>query len=92
MTRTLFISLPVRDLAASTAFYQAIGFTPNLDYLPARAETFWGYYRGMNPLFDDLFAGRGFFLCQQVSAAGDAARARKFWAGLWGGTLKAFGL
>lgn len=29
MTRTLFISLPVRDLAASTAFYQAIGFTPN---------------------------------------------------------------
>ncbi len=69
-----------------------IGFTPNLDYLPARAETFWGYYRGMNPLFDDLFAGRGFFLCQQVSAAGDAARARKFWAGLWSGTLKAFGL
>ncbi len=69
-----------------------IGFTPNLDYLPARAETFWSYYRGMNPLFDDLFAGRGFFLCQQVSAAGDAARARKFWAGLWGGTLKAFGL
>lgn len=69
-----------------------IGFTPNLDYLPARAETFWSYYRGMNPLFDDLFAGRGFFLCQQVSAAGDAARARKFWAGLWSGTLKAFGL
>lgn len=69
-----------------------IGFTPNLDYLPARAETFWGYYRGMNPLFDDLFAGRGFFLCQQVSVAGDAAGARKFWAGLWGGMLKAFGL
>ncbi len=29
MTRTLFISLPVRDLATATAFYQAIGFTPN---------------------------------------------------------------
>lgn len=29
MTRTLFISLPVRDLATSAAFYQAIGFTPN---------------------------------------------------------------
>jgi hypothetical protein len=69
-----------------------IGFTPNLDYLPVRAETFWGYYRGMNPLFDDLFAGRGLFLCQQISAAGDAGSARKFWAGVWGGTLKAFGL
>jgi len=69
-----------------------IGFTPNLDYLPVRAETFWGYYRDMNPLFDDLFSGQGIFLCQQVSATGDASAARKFWAGMWGGTLKAFGL
>lgn len=69
-----------------------IGFTPNLDYFPVRAETFWGYYRDMNPLFDDLFAGRGIFLCQQVSSEGDASKGRKFWAGVWGGVLKAFGL
>ena len=69
-----------------------IGFTPDLDYLSVRAETFWGYYRGMNPLFDDLFAGRGLFLCQQISSEGEAGRARKFWAGVWGGVLKAFGL
>ena len=29
MPKTIFISLPVKDLAASTAFYQALGFTPN---------------------------------------------------------------
>ncbi|MEJ0098719.1 MAG: lactoylglutathione lyase [Pseudomonadota bacterium] len=29
MTKTIFISLPVVDLAASTAFYKAIGFTCN---------------------------------------------------------------
>jgi hypothetical protein len=69
-----------------------VGFTPNLDYKPVRAETFWGYYRGMNPLFDDLFSGNGLFLCQEISTEGDTGKARKFWAGLWGSMLKVFGL
>jgi hypothetical protein len=69
-----------------------IGFTPNLDYRPVRAETFWSYYRGMNPLFDDLFAGRGIFLCQEISTPGDASGARRFWSGVWSGLLKVFGL
>lgn len=69
-----------------------MGFTPSLDYRPARAETFWSYYRGMNPLFDDLFAGQGIFLCQQVSTGGEAKKARKFWSGVWGGVLKVFGV
>src|SRR3954468_11673282 len=29
MTKTIFISLPVTDLAASVAFYQALGFQQN---------------------------------------------------------------
>ena len=29
MTKTIFISLPVADLAASTAFYKALGFEKN---------------------------------------------------------------
>lgn len=69
-----------------------VGFTPNLDYCPVRAETFWSYYRGVNPLFDDLFAGQGIFLCQEISADGDASRARNFWSGLWSGLTKLFGL
>jgi hypothetical protein len=68
-----------------------IGFTPGLDYRPVRAETFWSYYRGMNPLFDDLFAGRGLFLLQETATAGAAARAGRFWAGVWNGVLRVFG-
>lgn len=69
-----------------------VGFTPNLDYRPVRAETFWSYYRGMNPLFDDLFSGRGIFLCQQVATPGEAQKTRRFWSALWAGLLKAFGM
>ena len=32
MTKTIFISLPVRDLAASMAFYQALGFERNAKF------------------------------------------------------------
>ncbi|MEX2045209.1 MAG: hypothetical protein WD941_07635, partial [Opitutus sp.] len=69
-----------------------IGFTPNLAYRPVRAETFWSYYRGMNPLFDDLFAGEGMFLMQETSTPGSGARAGRFWSGVWNGMLKGFGL
>lgn len=69
-----------------------VGFTPNLAYRPVRAETFWGYYRGMNPLFDDLFTGHGVFLCQQVATEGEAKAARKFWSNVWSGLMKVFGL
>jgi hypothetical protein len=69
-----------------------IGFTPNLAYRPVRAETFWSYYRGQNPLFDDLFAGRGLFISQETATAGPAAKAGAFWSGVWNGALKVFGL
>ncbi|MBE7540664.1 MAG: hypothetical protein HS122_19925 [Opitutaceae bacterium] len=69
-----------------------IGFTPNLAYRPVRAETFWGYYRDMNPLFDDLFAGPGVFICQETAQAGAAEKAGKFWASIWNGLLKVFGM
>ena len=32
MTKTIFISLPVRDLPASTAFYKALGFEQNVRF------------------------------------------------------------
>jgi hypothetical protein len=69
-----------------------IGFTPNLEYRPVRAETFWSYYRGMNPLFDDLFSGRGLFVLQETATEGGAARAGRFWSTVWSGVLKVFGL
>ena len=69
-----------------------IGFTPNLEYRPVRAETFWSYYRGMNPLFDDVFSGQGLFVVQETSVAGPAAKAGAFWSSVWSGVLKVFGL
>ncbi|TVR51838.1 MAG: hypothetical protein EA425_06090 [Puniceicoccaceae bacterium] len=69
-----------------------IGFTPDLDYRSVRAETFWSYFRGMNPLFDDLFQGRGTFVCQEISVQARAAAARRFWSTLWNGIGKVFGL
>jgi hypothetical protein len=69
-----------------------IGFTPTLNYRPVRAETFWSYYRGMNPLFDDLFAGHGLFLLQETATRGAAAKASRFWATVWNGVLKVFGM
>lgn len=69
-----------------------IGFTPGLAYRPVRAETFWAYFRGQNPLFDDLFEGHGVFLCQQTSAVGEAAAQRRLLAGFRDGLLRIFGL
>lgn len=69
-----------------------IGFTPGLAYRSVRAETFWAYFRGMNPLFDDLFIGRGTFLCQETSAMNPQDQARKFWSAVGSGVRRIFGL
>ena len=69
-----------------------IGFTPNLDYLPVRAETFWGYYRGMNPLFDDLFAGTGVFVLQETATDSEKSGPQRFWETVWNSVLKVFGI
>jgi hypothetical protein len=66
-----------------------IGFTPTLDYQPVRAETFWSYYRGQNPLFDDLFSGSGFFLCQ--SSGSTTTSGERFWSGLGRAILRVAG-
>jgi len=69
-----------------------IGFTPSLSYGAARAETFWAYFRGFNPLFDDVFSGEGIFLCQEISKGSEAMHARRFWGGLKEGFLKILGV
>lgn len=68
-----------------------IGFTPDLGYGVVRAETFWGYFRGFNPLFDDVFRGRGVFLCQEISEE-DVSNASRFWSGVWSSVLKVLGV
>lgn len=68
-----------------------IGFTPTLRCGVVRAETFWGYFRGFNPLFDDVFRGKGVFLCQEISES-ESTSASKFWSSFWGSLLKVLGV
>ncbi len=68
-----------------------IGFTPDLEFGATRAETFWAYFRGFNPLFDDVFRGRGTFLCQEIST-GQASGPVRFWTGLRDAFLKVIGI
>lgn len=91
-TEVLFPGTEGKPVGRRTNQIATIGFTPNLDYKPVRAETFWGYYRGMNPLFDDLFSGEGVFLCQEIPMEESGGQIKKFWAGLWSSVLKVFGL
>ncbi len=69
-----------------------IGFTPDLNYGAARAETFWTYFRGFNPLFDDVFRGKGSFLCQEISKGSELGSVRRFWAGFRDSLLKLVGI
>ncbi len=68
-----------------------IGFTPDLEFGATRAETFWAYFRGFNPLFDDVFRGEGTFLCQEISKGENSGPVR-FWVGLRDAFLKVIGI
>ncbi len=69
-----------------------IGFTPQLQYHAIRAETFWSFFRGRNPLFDDLFTGTGTFVCQEIAERGKEPGAKRLWSGFWNGVMKILGL
>ena len=68
-----------------------IGFTPDLNFAAVRAETFWAYFRGFNPLFDDVFKGEGTFLCQEISKPQKSGPTR-FLAGMKDAFLKVIGI
>jgi uncharacterized protein YlxW (UPF0749 family) len=69
-----------------------IGFTPELNHHCIRAETFWSFFRGRNPLFDDLFSGSGSFICQEIAERRREIGVRRLWSGFWNSLLKIFGL
>ena len=69
-----------------------IAFSPELRCRPVRAETFWAYYRGMNPLFDDLFTGTGVLVAQEAVPEAPAGGGRRRGAAIWSGILRLFGV
>jgi hypothetical protein len=77
--------------ARRTNQHATIGFTPDLVCHSARAETFWTYARGQNPLFDDLFSGEGAFFCQEISIGANKGVLRRWSESFWDALLKVFG-
>jgi uncharacterized protein (AIM24 family) len=69
-----------------------IGFTPGLESRPARAETFWGFYRGRSRLFDDVFCGRGVVLLQEAPLEGGQGGRRRAVTALREALLRLLGL
>lgn len=68
-----------------------IGYSPQINHSPRRAETFLAYFRGANPLFDDFFAGQGLTINQQV-AGNSGSIVRSLWEGFFNAFRKIFGL
>lgn len=68
-----------------------VAFSPQLDYLPRKAETFVAYLWGKNALFDDYFQGSGTVIQQQVTG-GKTNPIARFWESIFGAIGKAFGI
>lgn len=68
-----------------------VAFSPQLDYLPRRAETFVAYLWGKNTLFDDYFQGSGTVIQQQVTG-GKRNPIARFWESIFGAIGKVFGI
>ncbi|WP_375380373.1 VOC family protein [uncultured Sphingomonas sp.] len=57
MTRAIFISLPVADVARSTAFYEAIGFEKNMQFSNEHASSMmWSDAISINVLDKGFYA------------------------------------
>jgi hypothetical protein len=69
-----------------------IGHSLGVARRPVRAETFWSYYRGRHPLWDEQLAGRGLVLLEATGGPGAAAAARRWWERLGQGLLRVLGL
>lgn len=68
-----------------------VGFTPELDYKPVRAESFRNYFRGRTRLFDDLFAGEGVVLALRGAQKIWVRRSRRPFAAARRGVLRLLG-
>jgi uncharacterized protein YlxW (UPF0749 family) len=68
-----------------------VAFSPHLLFASRRAETFFSYLRGANPLFDQRFQGCGMVVTQQASPDRRNGLQRVF-QGFWDGILRALGI
>lgn len=69
-----------------------IGHSPGVARRPVRAETFWSYYRGRHPLWDEHLAGHGLILLEATGSPGAATAARRWWERVGQAVLRTLGL
>jgi hypothetical protein len=69
-----------------------IGHSPGVARRPVRAETFWSYYRGRHPLWDEHLSGHGLILLEATGSPGAAAAARRWWERAAQAVLRTLGL
>lgn len=72
---------------------QLVGFSSDLAYSVSRAETFWPYFLGHEPLLKDrVAAGTGLLIIEEAPLASCGGRQRAGLEGAFDAFLKAFGL
>ncbi len=69
-----------------------IGHGPGVARRPVRTETFWSYYRGQQPLWEEQLAGHGLVLLEATGGPGAAAAARRWWERAAQAVLRSLGL
>ena len=69
-----------------------IGHSLGVARRPVRAETFWSYYRGRHPLWDEQLAGLGLILLETAGSPGAAAAARRWWERAAQAVLRVLGI
>lgn len=66
-----------------------LAYSSGLCWSCIRAETFWGYAWFGEPLFDEVYRGRGWILVQD--GVGEAAPAQRWWNGVADGAFRLLG-
>lgn len=69
-----------------------VAFTPALAWGCVRAETFWGFALAGEPLFDELYRGRGWLLVQESSPEGPGGAAARWWDRFTDSLLRILGI
>jgi hypothetical protein len=87
----------VEPAGSGRSIHQAatLGFNAGLAYSAVRCETFWPYLRGKSELYEDLFAGDGYYVVEEMPYGGRPPGflgMGRGWEGIADAFMKVFGI
>jgi hypothetical protein len=87
----------VEPAGSGRSMHQAatLGFNAGLAYSAVRCETFWPYFRGKSELYEDLFAGDGCYVVEEMPHGGRPPGflgMGRGWEGIADAFMKVFGI